>query len=203
MQYSLVPKVYQAEIILLFWFLAYFLIHICGVNVTLEVVGHRSRPGKSPCAVDGANREVALCTRKMMYKKRMCPQGEEAKGSTSFRWSECLCTFCCKAAQLQPRWWQGITATSLCLCCLLRSVGNVNLIPAGLRPAHCRGWSGHPWAVAEPGPCPYPGSAVLAGRCGTSPCGEGHCPCPHHHPWPPSRLPSPHRCLTLRRGISI
>lgn len=80
MQYSLVPKVYEAEIILLFCFLAYFLIHICGVNVTLEAVAHRGRPGKSPRAVDGANREVALCTRKMMYKKTCVPTGRGSKG---------------------------------------------------------------------------------------------------------------------------
>ena len=136
MQYILAPKVYKAEIILLFCFLAYFLMHICGVNVTLNVVAHRSQPGKSPCAVNGTNREVALCTKKMIYEKRVCPEGEEAKGSTSYCWSECLCTLCCKAAQLQQRRWEGITGISLELCCFLTLVRNVNLIPARLRPAH-------------------------------------------------------------------
>lgn len=137
MQYILAPKVYKAEIILLFWFLVYCLIHICGVNLILNVVAGRRQPGNSPRAVNSTNREVALYTKKTMYEKCVCPEGEEAKGSTSCCWPECLCTLCCKAAQLHQQRWEGIAGTSTEVCCFLRLVRNVNLIPTGLRPAHC------------------------------------------------------------------
>jgi len=67
------------------------------------------------------------------------PRGRGCKGEHILCWSECLHTLCCNAAQLQQCSQEGITGTSLHLCCLLRLVGNVNFTPARLRPAHrCR-----------------------------------------------------------------
>lgn len=81
------------------------------MNVTLNVVAHTSQPGKSPCAVNGT--EKLLSAPKRWCTRSVCPKGEEAKGSTSFCWSECLCTLCCKAAQLQQQWWEAIPGLRL------------------------------------------------------------------------------------------
>lgn len=149
-------KIYKAEIILLFSFLAYFLTHICGLNITLnDVVAHRSQPGKSPCAVNGTEKSVSA-PKRWLWEIHV-PRGRGSKRDRGAGPN----AGAAKQLSFKQQWWEGITRSS---CGAVCSGWGANLTAQD--PPVTIGWSGLPGAMADPSPCPFTYCAFLTGCCG-------------------------------------